>query len=136
MVYTKTVAIHHFPEHDHEDGAISQTERAKNKKRLNEKYNAKYSYLIEYWLKEKGKMHAKKFIWRYIRKLNKRLEKKGYRIESITGKNMKGWKNLTKGRYISIFDSFYNRNNPYHLEQKIPKKILLSNKNPYKNLVD
>jgi GT2 family glycosyltransferase len=135
VVYTKTVAIHHFRVHDTEDGAISQTERAKSKKRLNEKYNAKYSYLIESWPKGKNKMRAKKLLWRYIKKLNKRLTRKGSQIEMVTGKNIKDWKNLTKARFISLFDFFYNRNNPYYLEQHLPKKYLLSKNNPYKNMV-
>lgn len=136
VVYTKTVAIHHFREHDAENGAISSVGREKYKERLNKKYNTKYAYLIECHFLEKFKMRIKKFVWRYIKKLNKRLEKKSYQIETITGKNMKDWKNLTKGRYISIFDFIYNRNHPYYLEQNLPKKILLSNKNPYKNLIE
>jgi GT2 family glycosyltransferase len=136
VVYTKTVAIHHFREHDAEDGAISKADRANNKERLNKKYNAKYSYLIDYKFLEKFKLRIKKFVWRYIKRLNKRLEKKGLQIETITGKNMKDWKNLTKGRHISIFDFFYNKNKPYYLEQYLPKKVLLSNKNPYKNLIE
>jgi GT2 family glycosyltransferase len=136
VVYTKTVAIHHFREHDTEDGAISKADRAKNKERLNKKYNAKYSYLIDYRFLEKFNLHIKKFVWRYIKRLNKRLEKKGLQIETITGKNIKDWKNLTKGRHISIFDFFYNRNNPYYLEQHFPKTILLSKKNPFKKLIE
>jgi GT2 family glycosyltransferase len=134
VVYTKTVAIHHFREHDAEDGAISQTERAISKKRLNEMYNDKYAYLIDCRYLDKNKMRIKKFAWRYIKKLNKRLVKKGLQIEKITGKNMKDWKNLTKGKYISIFDFFYHRNNSYYLEQHLPEKILSSKNNPFKNL--
>jgi len=136
VVYTKTVAIHHFRNHNSEDGAISKVERAKSKELLNKKYNVKYSYLIDCRILEKYKMRIKKFVWRYIKRLNKRLEKKGFQIETITGKNMKDWKNLTKCRHISIFDFFYNRNNPYYFEQHFPKKILLSKKNPYKKLIE
>lgn len=135
VVYTKTVAIHHFREHGAEDGAISQTERAKRKKDLNEKYNAKYAYLINSHYLGNYNLRTKKFVWRYIKKLNKRLEKKGLQIEKITGKNMKDWKNLTKGRYISTFDFFYNMNKPYYLEQHFPEKILLSKNNPFKYLL-
>jgi len=73
-------------------------------------------------------MRTKRLIWRRIKRLNKRLEKKGLQIERITRKN------LTRCRYISILDFFYNRNNSYYLEQHIPKKILLSKKNPHKKL--
>jgi hypothetical protein len=134
-VYTKTVAIHHFREHDDEDGAISQPERAKRKKHLNAKYNAKYAYLIDCRYLDRNKMRIKKFAWRYIKKLNKRLAKKGLQIEKITRKNMKDWKNLTKGKYISIFDFFYSMNKPYYLRQHLPEKILLSKNNPFKNLL-
>ena len=71
-----------------------------------------------------------------IKTIIKHYNKNSLQIETIAGVNIRDWKNLTKGRYISIFDLFYNRNNPYYLEQYIPKKILLSNKNPYKNLVN
>jgi GT2 family glycosyltransferase len=134
VVHTKTVAIHHFRDHDSEDGAISIVERAKSKEAYKKKYYEKYSYLVECSVTEKYKMRAKKVVWRYIKKLNKRLEKKGLQIERITGKNLRDWKNLTRCRYISILDFFYNRNNSYYLEQHIPKKILLSKKNPHKKL--
>ena len=81
-------------------------------------------------------MRIKRLIWRFIKSLNKQLEKKGLQIERITGKNMRDWKNLTNCRYISIFDFFYNRNNPYYLEQHLPKKILLSKMSPYKKLIE
>jgi hypothetical protein len=77
-------------------------------------------------------MGFKRLIWRGIKSLNKRFEKKGSLIEKNTGKNIRDWKNLTNCRYISIFDFFYNRNNPYYLEQRFPKRILLSENNPYK----
>jgi GT2 family glycosyltransferase len=136
VVYTKTVAIHHFREHDDEDGAISLRERTKSKKRLNKMYNDKYAYLIECRYLDKNKMRIKKFAWRYVKKLNKRLVKKGLQIEKITGKDMKDWKNLAKGRYISIFDFFYHMNKPYYLRQHLPEKILSSKNNPFKNLFE
>jgi len=136
VVYTKAVAIHHFRDHNANGGAISDVERAKSAELLRPKYNTKYSYFIGCSFAKRIYMAIKKLIWRCIKSLNKRLEKRGSQIETITGKNIKDWRNLTHCRYISLFDSFYNRNNPYHLEQKIPKRILLSNKNPYKNIVD
>ena len=136
VVYTKTIAIHHFRYHDAENGAISQVERAKNKMRLNEKYNAKYAYLIGCAVLAKNTTRIKKIVWHYIKKLNKRLEKRGFQIETITGKNMKDWKNLTNGRYISTFDFFCNINRPYYLEQHLPKKILYSKNNPFKELIE
>ena len=102
---------------------------------LNKKYYAKYAFLIDCNFSTKLKMRIKRLIWRGIKSLNKRFEKKGFQIEKITGKNMRDWKNLTNCRYISPFDIFYNRNNLYYLEQHIPKKILLSNKNPYKKFI-
>jgi GT2 family glycosyltransferase len=135
VVYTKAVAIHHFRDHKANGGAISESERAKSAELLRPKYNTKYSYLIGCNLSKKFYMYIKKLIWRCMKSLNKRLEKRGLQIETITGKNIKDWRNLTHCRYISLFDSFYNRNNPYHLEQKISRKELLSKQNPYKNLV-
>jgi len=134
VVHTKNVAIHHFRDHDSEGGAINEFERAKNQQRLISKYNTKYSYLINCNFSQNWNMRTKRLIWRRIKRLNKRLEKKGLQIERITRKNLTDWKNLTRCRYISILDFFYNRNNSYYLEQHIPKKILLSKKNPHKKL--
>jgi GT2 family glycosyltransferase len=133
VVHTKNVAIHHFRDHESLAGAIDKTERAKNQERISEKYNGKYSYLIEYNFSKKRRMRVKRLTWRFIKSLNKRLEKRGLQIETITKKNIKDWKSLTHCRYISILDFFNNRNNPYYLEQQIPEKILVSKKNPYKN---
>ena len=135
VVYTKAVAIHHFRDHETEGGAISKTERTKNRDRVHQKHNAKYSYLIESDFSSKCIMQIKSLVWQGIKTLNKALVKKGSRIEMFTGKNRKDWKNLTHCRYNSIFDFFFNRNHPYYLEQRIPKKILLSHKNPYKGLI-
>jgi hypothetical protein len=81
-------------------------------------------------------MGIKRLIWRGIKSLNKRFEKKGFQIEKITGKDIRDWKNLTNCRYISLFDFFYNRNNPYYLEQHFPKRILLSKENPCIKLIE
>jgi hypothetical protein len=66
-------------------------------------------------------MLTRKYIWRCIKALNKILEKNGVQLERISGKNIKDWKNLTHGRYISIFDFYHNRKNPYYLVQRMPK---------------
>jgi GT2 family glycosyltransferase len=135
VVYTKAVAIHHFPTNEAEGGAISRAEKIKNKEGLNKKYNAKYAYLIDDRICDNREMRMKRVVWRHVKKLNKRLEKRGYRIERLTGKNMKDWKNLTKARYISIFDFLRNRSRPYYLEQRLPGKILSLNENPYRILI-
>ena len=134
VVHTKNVAIHHFRDQDADGGAITKVERIKSQQLMSQKYDTKYSYLIEWNFSKRGKMRLKRLIWRCIKSLNKRLEKRSFQIDTITKKNIKDWKNLTHGRYISFFDFFYNRNNPYYLEQHIPQKILSSNKNPYKKL--
>ena len=136
VVHTKAVAIHHFRDHDAEDSAISKDERIKSKEPYKEKYYTKYSYLLKVGFIEKYKMRAKKIVWRYIKKLDKRLQKRGRSIEAITGIHMKDWENLTKTRHISIFDLIYNRNNPYYLEQRLSKKKLLLKKNPYRKLIN
>jgi len=135
VAFTKKVGIHHYRDHDSENGAISRTERAQGQKRLNQKYYSKYAFLINCNFSIKLKTRLKRLIWRGIKSLNKRFEKKGFQIEKITGKNIKDWKNLTNCRYISIFDFFYNRNNPYYLEQHLPEKILLSIENPFRKLI-
>jgi GT2 family glycosyltransferase len=136
VVHTKAIAIHHFRDHGSEGGAISQVERAKSKGVLKQNYHIKYSYLIDYNFFKKISMFVRKIIWLCIKALIKHYNKKNFQIETIAGINIRDWKNLTKGRYISIFDLFYNRNNPYYLAQYIPKKILLSKKNPYKKFVE
>lgn len=45
------------------------------------------------------------------------------------------WVVIINSRFISLFDIYINRNNPYHLVQKIPKKYLVSKFNPYYNLI-
>jgi GT2 family glycosyltransferase len=115
VVYTKAIAIHHYRDHGAEEEAISKAERAKSQERTSEMYNTKYAHLIECSVLKKCDMLTRKYIWRCIKALNKILE---------------------NGRYISIFDLFHNRNNSYYLEQFIPRRILLSNKNRYKNFID
>jgi GT2 family glycosyltransferase len=136
VVYTKNVAIHHFRDHDSIAGAIDKTDRVKSQERISEKYNTKYSYLIECNFSKKRHMQMKRLTWRCIKSLNKRLEKRGFQIETITKKNIKDWKNLTHCRYISLFDFFYNQNHPYYLKHHIPKNILISKKNPGKKLAE
>ncbi len=135
VVFTKETGIHHYRDHDSKNGAISKVERAKGRELVDQKYYAKYAYLIDGNLATRLKMRMKGLIWRGIKSLNKRIKKKGFEIEKITGKNMRDWRNLTNGRYISIFDFFRHREHPYYLEQCMPKKILLSDKNPYKSLI-
>jgi GT2 family glycosyltransferase len=136
VVYTKAIAIHHFRDHGSEGGAISKAERAKGKGLLKQKYHSKYSYLIDYHLPKKISMLVRRVIWFCIKRIIRHHNKKNLQIETIAGINIRDWKNLTKARYVSIFDLFYNRNNPYYLEQRLSKKTLLSNKNPYKNLIN
>jgi len=136
VVYTKAIAIYHFRDHGSEGGAISKVERAKSKGLLKQNYHIKYSNLIYYNFPKKIGMLVRRCIWLCIKAIIKHYNKKNLQIETVAGINIRDWKNITKARYISIFDLFYNRNNPYYLDQYIPKKILLSNKNPYKNLVN
>ena len=124
VVYTKAIAIHHFRDRNFERGSISTIERKINLKRVHKKYNDRYAYLIDGHLSKKHDATTKELVWRCINVLNKRLEKKGLRLETITGKNRKDWKNLTHCQYISIIDIFYNMNNSYYLKQHMPKKIL------------
>ena len=137
VVYTKALAIHHFRNHDFDEGAISKVERAKRKSqgRLKEKYHIKYPYLVDYNSSKKIAMLMRKFVYFCVKRRINHYNKKNLQVDTIAGINIRDWKNLTKGRYISIFDLLYNRKNPYYLEQNLPKKMLLSNKNPYKNLV-
>lgn len=135
IAYTKRVGVHHYRDHDSENGAITKTERAEGRQRVDEKYYAKYGFLIDCNLSTKLRMQIKKLLWRGIKSLNKRIEKKSYQMEKITGKNRRDWKNIMNGRYISIFDFFRYRNRSYYLVQRMPKEILLSDKNPYKSLI-
>ena len=120
VVYTKAIAIHHYREHHAQGEAISKVERARSLEQTPEMYHAKYAHLIDCNFPKKYEMLARKFVWRCIKALNKILEKNGVKLERISGKNIKDWKNLTQGRYISIFDFYYNRKNPYHLVQRMP----------------
>jgi GT2 family glycosyltransferase len=43
--------------------------------------------------------------------------------------------NITHGRFIRLTDPLENIRHPYHLVQKIPAKLLISEANPYRHLV-
>lgn len=45
------------------------------------------------------------------------------------------WRNLRAGCYISLVDPWRSRHRPFYLEQRLPRGILLSPKNPYHHLV-
>ena len=136
IVHTKEVAIHHYRDHDSEDTAISVDERTRNKERYKSQYYDKYAFLLDLNLFDRIEMGSRKLVWRCIKKLNKGMLKRGWQIETITGKNIKDWENLTKTRNISVFDLVSNRRNPYYLEQQIPRKFLMSANNPFRTLMD
>ncbi len=50
--------------------------------------------------------------------------------------NSRDWLNLTKGRFISLMDVYYNAYNKYHNVQKIHKDILRREGNPYKHFLE
>lgn len=52
------------------------------------------------------------------------------------GLNSRDWRNLTKARFINLFDPFKNRSKPYHNEQRIFRSILRRDGNRYRHLLD
>ncbi|MDJ0887819.1 MAG: glycosyltransferase [Desulfobacterales bacterium] len=134
VVHTKEVAIHHFRDHDAEDSAIPKEERTRNKELYKQQYYDKYAFLVAMNFFDKCGMRCRKVVWKCIKVLNKALSRRRWELERITGQNIKDWENLTRVKNISIFDLFYNRNNPFHLEQKLPKKKITSNTNPFRNI--
>lgn len=116
VVYTKAVAIHHYRDHDTQEGAISRTERTRNRDQIHQKYDSKYAYLIDCDFSTTCKMQLKSFIWHCIKTMLKR----GHHIETLIGKNRKDWKSVTHCRYNSIFD-FY-----HHADKFLPMGSLVS----------
>ena len=51
------------------------------------------------------------------------------------GISYRDWRNIMNGRFVSPFDGIENLFHPYHLVQKIPSHLLLSEDNPYRQLV-
>lgn len=51
------------------------------------------------------------------------------------GLNSRDWHNLAWGRYIRLADPLENMGRPYYLVQRIPRRVLLSEMNPYRHLV-
>lgn len=49
--------------------------------------------------------------------------------------NSRDWNNLTKARFICLFDPIVNRSKPHHNEQRIFRHILLRESNPYRHLI-
>lgn len=83
------------------------------------------------------KIYQKKFIF-----LKKNPNDMEYKIRRILNRLIKSLgngkqdlKKIINGTFIRLTDNFDNRNNPYHLEQKIPTGLLLKRGNPYVKLV-
>lgn len=66
-----------------------------------------------------------------------RVKERGLRFinDRIRSNKHKDWEILAQSRFIKILDPLLTINKPYYLVQKIPKKLLLKKRNPYKHLV-
>ena len=51
------------------------------------------------------------------------------------GLNRRDWRNIITGRFIKLFDLIQNKNRDYYLVQKLPRSVLLDERNPYRYLV-
>jgi GT2 family glycosyltransferase len=55
---------------------------------------------------------------------------------NLLGLNSRDWQNLTKARFINLFDPLKNRYMPYHNEQHIFRSVLLREGNKYSHFLD
>lgn len=128
VVMTKPVCVLHRPAWALQDKAGKKKDRLKGVDHL-EIYRRKFFFLEKRSLMEQVKRVVRfAFYGLYLNMLSNA-------IMEMLGLNSRDWQNLTKSRFIHLFDPIKNRSKPYHNEQQIHRNILLRPANPYRHLV-
>ncbi|MCB0104086.1 MAG: glycosyltransferase [Anaerolineales bacterium] len=128
VVMTKPVCVLHRPEWALQDKASKKKDRLKGVDHL-EIYRRKFFFLEKRSLMEQFKRVVRfAFYGLYLNMLSNAVMK-------MLVLNSRDWQNLTKARFIHLFDPIKNRSKPYHNEQQIYRNILLRPGNPYRHLV-
>lgn len=118
VTHTKIVAIHHYRDHQNAPGAIENDQRKARFAAAVDLYRRKYAVLLPHSLRHRLERILRQAAWfavQVIRKLS------GSR--TVMGYTMLDWQNVFHSRYISAFDVWHNRNNPFYLVQHIPSRV-------------
>lgn len=128
IVMTKQICVLHRPEWALENKASKKKDRLKGIDHT-EIYKKKFTFL------------QKRSFWEQIKRVIRFVLYGLYssRISSLImrtlGLNSRDWHNLTKSRFIHLFDPFKNKHKPYHNEQRIYRNVLLRSGNIYRHLL-
>lgn len=114
IAYTKPVVIHHYRQ-------WAAADDAKGQQILKEKHDRYYRLYNQKYLERRGPSPAwdrKMAFWNaHHARIAASTWLNGPR--SLFGLNMRDWMNVLKGRYIRIWDSWYNRGKEHHLVQRL-----------------
>lgn len=128
VVMTRPVCVLHKPEWALQDKASKKKERLKGVDHA-EIYGKKFAFLEKRSLPEQAKRLIRFVVYGlYSSRLS------GWMMKTL-GLNSRDWHNLTKSRFIHLFDPFKNRSKPYHNEQRIYRAILRRPGNAYRHLL-
>lgn len=123
VVYTKRIAIDHY--RDHETNSWINAEKRKERMKVAiELYKRRYEKII---FSQTGRnydkysqLYSKKI--RLVTSLYHWADRIGVSLEKRFGYNVRDWRNIFAGRFISKWDLIKNRQKPYYLVQHIPKR--------------
>lgn len=128
VVMTKPVCVLHRPEWALQDKSSKKKDRLKGVDHL-EIYRKKFFFLEKRSLLEQAKRIVRfMFYGLYSSKVSGALMK-------TLELNQRDWHNLTKSRFIHLFDPLKNRSRTYHNEQQIHWGTLRRKGNPYRHLL-
>lgn len=129
VVMTRILSVLHRPEWALVDVHGKKEERAKGVDH-HQIYNKKFAFLRKRSLAEQVRRAIRVVLYglysRFISSL----------MMKTLGLNSRDWNNLTKSRFIRLFDPYINRSKPYHNEQRIFRHLLLREGNIYRHLLD
>lgn len=125
VVMTKQVCVLHRPEWALSDRSSKKENRLKgiDHQKI---YREKFAFL-----------HGYSFVERVVRRVRSVLQWTALQdfILKALGLNSRDLKNILGGRFISPMDPVSNINKPYHNVQRIPRRVLRRENNPYRKLI-
>lgn len=128
VVMTKPICVLHRPTWALANKAEQKKKRLQGVDHL-EIYRRKFSFLQKRSLWEQVKRGIRYVLYGlYFTPLSNKIMK-------FLRLNTRDQNNLTKSRFIHLFDPFVNWSKPYHNEQKIYRHILLRDGNKYRDLL-
>lgn len=118
IVYTRTIALHHYRNWGVDKTSPEYCELMAKQKKYLELYTRKYAACAQggwFW-------QLKRNVWLFARRglgLQKYLNSK----RPLFGLVMRDWHNILTSRYISLLDPLYTRGKAYHLIQHCPDSL-------------